>query len=472
MRIVRNGCDDRRMTDTTSAAQRLTAKQFQEAEGTGDWRVLGLGAGAWFGADSHTAGAEFAARAQRVASSAGGQGTASPAPEVSAPVQGVPLEISVRGQGVQVRLPLGPSDDGLMSAHVDVARMISAAAQELSLVAEPTVLQDVQLAMDTIDQAAVLPFWQAALGYDPVGEEDLLDPLHRHPPIWFQDQDAPRPLRNRIHLDSVMSQEIAVATVEALRDSRGTVNDHGYYATVADVEGNEVDVLPLQDGSDRWQGPDTEDWRLVFSAIACYPVTSPDQAGQLVQAVAALADEADLPLSIDVRITGTGQPLVIVDSGKDRWEMTEGYEALAARVQEAARGMGLTADVSAPRFVQVGIDAVDIPAVREFWRVALGYEQDPRDGVTDIVDPRQLNVPFFLQGLDATDEARRAQRNRIHVDLFLAHDQVAARLEAVRAAGGTVVRDQAPIWWTVADPEGNEIDITTSFGREEHFSTE
>jgi 4a-hydroxytetrahydrobiopterin dehydratase len=27
------------------------------------------------------------------------------------------------------------------------------------------------------------------------------------------------------------------------------------------------------------------------------------------------------------------------------------------------------------------------------------------------------------------------------------------------AAGGTIVRDNGPEWWTLADPEGNEVDI-------------
>ena len=101
---------------------------------------------------------------------------------------------------------------------------------------------------------------------------------------------------------------------------------------------------------------------------------------------------------------------------------------------------------------------------------AVVVEEDPREGVTDVVDPRQLNVPVFVQNMDAADEARRAQRNRIHVDLFLPHDQLADRLEAALAAGGRVVRDASPIWWTVVDPEGNEVDLTTSYGREEEWA--
>ena len=54
----------------------------------------------------------------------------------------------------------------------------------------------------------------------------------------------------------------------------------------------------------------------------------------------------------------------------------------------------------------------------------------------------------------------RRQRNRIHVDVSLPHVQAEARLQAALAAGGTLVSDaHAPMWWTLADPEGNEVDI-------------
>jgi hypothetical protein len=65
--------------------------------------------------------------------------------------------------------------------------------------------------------------------------------------------------------------------------------------------------------------------------------------------------------------------------------------------------------------------------------------------------------------MEATDDARRAQRNRIHLDLFVPIDQVEARVQRALAAGGRVVRDEhAPRCWTVADPEGNEIDIAVA----------
>jgi hypothetical protein len=428
-----------------SETQTLTAQEFQLAGGTEDWRVLGTGASTWYAARSHRAGAELVRALAGVDT-------------------GVPLDLDVRSTGVRVRLPLTPEDGGFREAHVAVARAVAEAAARLGLTAQPHVVQDVQLAFDVLDQAAVSPFWETVLGYEPVGDEDLMDPGRRHPPIWFQDMDAPRPLRNRLHLDAVTTQPTAAATLEALRGGlAGSIAEHGYYATVADLEGNEADVLPLPEGADRWEGEATEDWRLPFAAMACYPTASPHQAADLAEAVGALADEAGLSVGIDVR-----PGLVTIDTGKDRWEIDEGYQPLAARIQEAARGLGLTADASRPRFVQLGIDAVDIPGVRAFWRATLQYDEDPRPHLTDLVDPRQLNPVVFIQDLDASDEARRAQRNRIHVDVFVPDDTAQQRVAAAVEAGGRIVRDAAEDgYWTLADPEGNEVDIAVSVGREE-----
>lgn len=419
----------------------LTAREFQLEDGTHDWRVLGAGANAWFVTPSHRAGADLAALALAVAPHGA-------------------LDIDVRERGVQVRIPY--PDGGFTDGHSALAARISAAAQELGLMPDPSAVQDVQLAMDTLDQESVMPFWQTALGYAR-SEDDLVDPQRRTPPIWFQDQVAPRPLRNRLHLDIARAQEIGAATVEAAPGLGARVAAHGYHATVTDAEGNEADLLPLEPGSDRWDAPGTEDWRLLFAAIAGYPTSSPEGAAALVTAVADLADAAGLPLGIDVR-----GDLVVVGTAKDAWELDDGYRALAAQVQQVARAAGLVADPSRPGFVQVVIDAVDIPAVRRFWVAALGYQQDPRAGVSDIVDPRGLGMPVVFQDLDATDAARRAQRNRLHVDVFLPDDQARARVDAAMAAGGRVVRHpESPEWWTLADPEGNEVDLTFSVGREE-----
>ena len=60
----------------------------------------------------------------------------------------------------------------------------------------------------------------------------------------------------------------------------------------------------------------------------------------------------------------------------------------------------------------------------------------------------------------------RPQRNRVHVDVFVPNDVAEARVAAALAAGGRLVDDShVPDWWTLADAEGNEVDVATTFGR-------
>jgi hypothetical protein len=74
-----------------------------------------------------------------------------------------------------------------------------------------------------------------------------------------------------------------------------------------------------------------------------------------------------------------------------------------------------------------------------------------------------------LAGIDAAVDLRvwfqdmgtpRRQRNRVHVDISLPLAEAEARVQAALAAGGTLLSDaHAPMRWTLADPEGNEVDI-------------
>jgi 4a-hydroxytetrahydrobiopterin dehydratase len=75
-----------------------------------------------------------------------------------------------------------------------------------------------------------------------------------------------------------------------------------------------------------------------------------------------------------------------------------------------------------------------------------------------LADPNGRLPRIWFQEMDEP----RTGRNRIHVDVAVPHDQAEARVAAAIAAGGRVVFDRyAPAWWTLADPEGNEVDIAT-----------
>jgi 4a-hydroxytetrahydrobiopterin dehydratase len=95
----------------------------------------------------------------------------------------------------------------------------------------------------------------------------------------------------------------------------------------------------------------------------------------------------------------------------------------------------------------------------------LGYADEPgRAGpLGGLVDPLGQGPAVWFQQMDAP----RPQRNRIHFDVSVPHDEAHLRIAATVAAGGTLVYDaEAPAFWVLADPEGNEACVTTWQGRE------
>jgi 4a-hydroxytetrahydrobiopterin dehydratase len=141
----------------------------------------------------------------------------------------------------------------LSDLDAQLARQISAAARTLEVEADPTAVQSVQLTIDALVTADVRPVWRAVLGHREVGDEDLLDPRGRGPSIWFQPMDGPRPQRNRVHVDVFVPNDEAEARVAAALAAGGRLVDdtHAPHSwTLADAEGNEVDVRPRSAGTD------------------------------------------------------------------------------------------------------------------------------------------------------------------------------------------------------------------------------
>jgi len=74
------------------------------------------------------------------------------------------------------------------------------------------------------------------------------------------------------------------------------------------------------------------------------------------------------------------------------------------------------------------------------------------------VDPSDGGPSLWFQQMDEP----RTQRNRIHLDLTVPHDDAVARVEAALAAGGRLVSDdRARAFWILADSEGNEVCVCT-----------
>jgi 4a-hydroxytetrahydrobiopterin dehydratase len=158
-------------------------------------------------------------------------------------------DVDLRSDGVTVRLR-AHGGGRLSEREVGLAQQISAAARELGAPVDPTAVQIVQVAIDALVLPDVMPFWRAVLGYGEVGDEDLFDPQFQGPPFWFQQMDAPRPQRNRIHIDLYVPHDQAEARVAAALAAGGHLvsdeNAPGWW-TLADAEGNEVDVASWPD---------------------------------------------------------------------------------------------------------------------------------------------------------------------------------------------------------------------------------
>jgi 4a-hydroxytetrahydrobiopterin dehydratase len=193
-----------------------------------------------------------------------------------------------------------------------------------------------------------------------------------------------------------------------------------------------------------------EDWRSLYHVVAAHFATGSLAGGiVLVDEIGRLADEAEQQyLTVDLRNTGVTVTLGLRDI------------ALARRISAAARDLDIPADPTAVQVVNVTLDALAGADVLPFWRAVLGYRQIGDDFLSD---PSRRGPGFGFQPMNAP----RPQRNRMHLDVAVPHDQAESRVAAALAAGGRLVCDEhAPKWWTLADAEGNEVCVATWVGRE------
>jgi 4a-hydroxytetrahydrobiopterin dehydratase len=204
-------------------------------------------------------------------------------------------------------------------------------------------------------------------------------------------------------------------------------------------------------------------WRLVLGRlVADVPATSlADATAVAALIVSAAGPDSDDHVQVDSRPDRVAIAVQSVArhgvTGRDVDVVHAISAALAAAGREVTAGTG-----QAPRSVQaleIAVDALDIEKVRPFWRAAFGYVDGPSE---DLIDPHGQGPSIWFQQMDRA----RPQRNRIHFDISVPHDEAAARIDAIVAAGGRHTYDEAPAFWVLADPEGNEVCVCTWQGRD------
>lgn len=203
---------------------------------------------------------------------------------------------------------------------------------------------------------------------------------------------------------------------------------------------------------------DPRHWRVILGRLHATFATGAFTRGiVLAERIARVAEEANHHPDIDLRYQSVHVSLVSHDSGG----LTERDVDLARRISDLADELGIEADVVAPQSLEIAIDALDIPAVRPFWKAVLGYDDERppvEDALPALVDPAGIGPAVWFQQMDAP----RPQRNRIHLDVSVPHDVAQQRVETAIAAGGHLVSDaRAPAFWVLSDAEGNEACVCT-----------
>ena len=196
----------------------------------------------------------------------------------------------------------------------------------------------------------------------------------------------------------------------------------------------------------------------IYAEVPAQTLTAAAEAAAL--AVSAAGDEGQGHLTADIR----GDRAVLRLQSADAGAVTGHDVRLAHTVSAALTAQGYRLQPGTVQAFEIAIDALDIPAVRPFWKAVTGYADEPGSELNAaLIDPHGRAPAIWFQQMDAP----RPQRNRIHIDVDVPHGVAKTRIDAAIAAGGRLLSDaEAPAFWVLADPEGNEACICTWQGRD------
>lgn len=225
------------MSEATSSPRWMSPAEFHQAPGLADWRVTAAGPEAVFRATSFTHAA----------------GLVAPVIAAAERLSLLP-DVDVRPEAVIVRVPYrGP--EGIPVAAGDFAAEVSRAAAGLRLIADPSRAQSIGMFVAQHSSADVRPFFMAALGYEPFGDSDAVDPLRCGPQLAFNPITGDAPARGRTHFDVFVPADQAHARVAAALAAGGRLVDDSYapaWWSLASPDNHGVDIASWTDTASEW----------------------------------------------------------------------------------------------------------------------------------------------------------------------------------------------------------------------------
>jgi 4a-hydroxytetrahydrobiopterin dehydratase len=207
-------------------------KEFLRADGVDDWVVLHGGAAAVYRVGSLV---EAARLAEAVAEDAGGEHD---------------ILMTVAPDRLTVRLTRDVWQ--LEPRHVEAARAVSAIASAHGARSDRSAVQEVQLAVAAQPDAVDLGFWRSVLGYEPMADDNAVDPLGHGSTVWMQELDSEKSPRHAMHVDVSIAREQAAHRLAAALAAGGRVVDDSEaprWWTLADRAGNRVCIAAWPDGA-------------------------------------------------------------------------------------------------------------------------------------------------------------------------------------------------------------------------------
>lgn len=193
-----------------------------------------------------------------------------------------------------------------------------------------------------------------------------------------------------------------------------------------------------------------QDWVVLHGgATAVFRARSLVDAARLAESIAKIPA---LLGSGGVILTLTAAHLTVRLS-RDVWRLEAAHVELARAVSALAQAHEAASDRAAVQEVQFAIAAKQDEIDSAFWCAVLGYEAATEE---NMVDPLGNGSTVWMQALNDAKPLRHA----MHIDVSVAREHAATRLNAALAAGGRIVDEShAPSYWTLADRAGNRVCI-------------
>jgi pterin-4a-carbinolamine dehydratase len=223
------------MDESTGGAELVSAAEFHRGQGVSDWRVTATGPQVVFTATSLSHAAELVA------------------PVVEAAERfGIRPDIDIRPEAVVVRVPYR-DPDGIPAAAASFAAAVSEAAAQRGMTADPSRAQSIGIYVAQHSEANARAFFLAALGYEPFGDADAIDPLRCGPQLAFNPITGDTAGRGRTHFDVFVPADQAEARVDAALAAGGRLVDDSHapaWWSLASPENHGVDIASWTDTYD------------------------------------------------------------------------------------------------------------------------------------------------------------------------------------------------------------------------------